>query len=153
MRKQQHPDRRMLVADLGGGHQPFVSVGGWHLDVDDGDIGPVQDNHPLQGGLIADQCYDLDADLSEQSGQALPQQHLVVGAHDSHGSPILINPAPMHCTVPPSAPTRSSAIVRSSVRLLPASSMCSWFAVCQARIARPVAGSYDGVARRSAIAK
>jgi hypothetical protein len=47
MREQQHADLRMLVADLGGCHQPFVGVGGWHLDVDDGDIGPVQGNRAL----------------------------------------------------------------------------------------------------------
>src|SRR5215217_1897360 len=148
MREQQHADLWMLVADLGGCHQPFVGVRGWHLDVDDGDIGPVQGNRALQGGLVADQGYNLDGDLSEQSCQALPQQHLVVGDHDSHGSTIPIDPAPMRCTVPPSAPTRSSAIVRLSVRLLPASSRCSWSPSCQARIARLVAGSYDGVAMR-----
>src|SRR5215211_2546351 len=153
MREQQHADLRMLAADLGGCYKPFVGVRGWHLDVDDGDIRPVQGNRALQRRLIADQGYDLDADLGEQSGQALPQQHLVVGDHDSHGSTILINPMPMHSTVPPSAPTRSSAIVRSSVRLPPASSMCSWPSSCQARIARSAVGSYNGVARKWATVK
>src|SRR5215472_7856041 len=121
LRQDQHPYVGVDGADLLRRGQPFVGVGGRHLDVDDRHVGVFggDDAEELLG--ISGLAGHLHTGLFEQAGRPLPDQHGVVGDHYPHEiSPsIVMAPAgvwPMRSR-PPSAPTRSltsrSAVSRS----------------------------------------
>ena len=79
------PTSRVRLADLLGGAQPFVRVGGRHADVDDGDVGRIacDEPHELVGAVhLAD---DVDSLLGEQSCEALADDDGVVGEDHAHG--------------------------------------------------------------------
>ena len=77
----------MAAADLLGGEQPVVAMVGRHADVDDRDVGPARLDHAQQRVGVAAAPGDLEAGVLEQAGEALAQEHLVVGDHDRMAAP------------------------------------------------------------------
>jgi hypothetical protein len=61
-------------------------VGRGHADVDHDRLGWVGPYPGEQLLVVADLSGDLDAGGLEHPGQALAEQHRVVGDHDLHGS-------------------------------------------------------------------
>src|SRR5215211_4185483 len=100
------------LADLQGGPQALVGVGGGHAHVDHGQVGPVGVDGRDQAGAVADLGDDLDPAVGQQPGQALAQQHGVLGDHDPHGSSALITVGPPGGLVMVSSP--STAATRSA---------------------------------------
>ena len=105
--EHEHADLGMAAADLLGGQQAVVAVVGRHADVDDRDVGPARLHHAQQGVRVAAASRDLEAGVLQQAGEALSQEHLVVGDHEAHGSSARRWWASA-VNVPPTAPTRSS---------------------------------------------
>src|SRR5215213_10827873 len=100
------------LADLQGGPQALVGVGGGHADVDHGQVGTVGVNGRDQAGAVADLGHDLDPAVGQQPGQALAQQDGVLGDHDPHGSSARITVGPPGGLVTVSWP--STAATRSA---------------------------------------
>lgn len=48
-----HPAHDPVVLVTSDAGQAFVAVCGWHLDVDERDVGPVQRDHPDEGRLVS----------------------------------------------------------------------------------------------------
>src|SRR5215831_11330624 len=103
--------------DFLGGDQALVGVGRWHLDIDDRDVGTRQLDVAVQLPGRACLTDDVEARLGQQTVKPVPEQHLIVGDHDSHGiSALIVARPPGPCvtlTVPFSAPTRSCKSVIS----------------------------------------
>ena len=85
MAQHEDPDLRVAGPDRLGRLQPFVRVGRWHPDVDDGHVRAHHVDPPQQviGGRGGRD--DVDARLAQQTGETLPQEELVVRDHDAHG--------------------------------------------------------------------
>ena len=67
VREDEHSGLWVCGADLVGGDETLVGVGGWHLDVDDRDIGSCELDLAQQLGGIADLAEDLDAGFGEEA--------------------------------------------------------------------------------------
>ena len=79
----QHDDRGggQFVADHPGRLQSLGRVSGRHPDVDDSQVRPGRPDQAHQPGGVAGLAHDLISRPVEQAGQALAQQHIVVGEH------------------------------------------------------------------------
>ena len=67
---------------------------------------------PLERVRIAGRPDDLEPRVAEQARHALPQEHLVIGDHDPHGSSARTVTRPRRSSIrmsPPTAPTRSTS--------------------------------------------
>src|SRR5215467_11734670 len=84
----QHQQRhvRELAADDQGGLDALVGVRGRHPDVDDGQFRLVLGHRLEQLGRVRHGRDDLETAVGEHPGEPVPQQHRVLGDHDSHGS-------------------------------------------------------------------
>src|SRR5262249_4217868 len=126
MGQDEHPDAWMGRVDLLRGDQALVGVGGRHLDVNDRDVGACQLHFAVQFPGCACLADDLEARLGQQPVEPVPEQHLVVCYHDSHGISALIVARPpgprTTVTLPSSAPTRSCTPTISAGALSPSTS-------------------------------
>ena len=85
----------MGAADLGRRARALVVVVGRHAHVDDRELGLVLADQREQRVGVARPADDLVAGVLEQPGEALAQEHGVLGDHDAHGSCTAIRvPAP-----------------------------------------------------------
>src|SRR5262249_9692563 len=107
--------------DILRGDQALVGVGGRHLDVNDRDVGACQPDFAVQFPGCACLADDLEARLGQQPVEPVPEQHLVVGDHDSHRISALIVARPP-VTLPSSAPPRSRTPTISAGALPPSTS-------------------------------
>src|SRR5262249_58578449 len=96
------------------------------LDVNDRDVGARQPDFAAQLPGCACLTDDVEARLGQQPVKPVPEQHLVVGDHDSHGISALIVARPpgprTTATLPSSAPTRSRTPTISAGALSPSTS-------------------------------
>src|SRR5215471_741600 len=126
MGQDEHPDAWMGRMQLLGGDQALVGVGWRHPDVNDRDVGPRQLYFAVQFPGCACLTDHVKACLGQQPVKPVPEQHLVVCDHDSHGISALIvarPPGPRSTvTLPSSAPTRSCNPVISTGALSPSTS-------------------------------
>jgi hypothetical protein len=84
-RQDQDGGLGVLLADDLGRHKPFGGVGGWHADVDHHQLRrPIADQGQELGG-VAGLPNDLEAGALQQAGQALAEQHVVLGQDDPGG--------------------------------------------------------------------
>src|SRR2546426_3537368 len=76
---------RMLLPDLPCGHQALNGMGGGHADVNDHQLCATAAE--LRKQLLGVACLtdDLESDLGEHPGQALAEEHRVVGEDQPHG--------------------------------------------------------------------
>ena len=81
--EDEHRRVRVLLADLLRRAQSFVGLGRRHLDVDDRDVGLVRADLQQQILGRAALADDLESLALEQAGDALAQQHGVVGEDDA----------------------------------------------------------------------
>ena len=88
--QHQDGDRRVLAPDDQRRPDALVGVGRRHPDVDDHQVGALLADGPQQLLGVGHGRDDLEAAVGQQLGQALPQQHGVLGDHDSHGSSTVI---------------------------------------------------------------
>ena len=86
LRHHQHPNRGVFGADVVGGVEALVRVGRGHADVNDDCVGRVGPDPRDELLAVADLGGHADPGGLEHSGQALAEQHRVVGDHDLHGS-------------------------------------------------------------------
>ena len=77
---------RQHRAQLDGGAQPLVGERRRHPHVDDHDVGIELLDRRQQAPGVAERADDLVVVLGEDPGDALAQQHGVLGDHDAHGS-------------------------------------------------------------------
>ena len=75
----------MPLADLPGGPEALVRVGGRHADIDDGHVRLVHGDMPQQVLRRAGLRHDLEPGLLEQACDALAEEHRVVGEDDAAG--------------------------------------------------------------------
>src|SRR5262249_6192233 len=90
-----------------------VGLRGGHADVGDDDVGAVAPHLQQQVRRITRLPHDLEPGLREHLGEALAQQHGVLGDHDAHGiSATTRVPAPGGLStesLPPTPSTRPSS--------------------------------------------
>ena len=110
--EDEHGGAGMRAADLRRGARPLVVEVGRHADVDDGEVRRVLAHQRQQRVRVARPPDHLVAGVLEQPGEALAQQHRVLGDHDTHGSSTAMRvPAPAglsSASRPPWAATRST---------------------------------------------
>ena len=82
----KHADAGVPRADRDGRLQALVVVARRHPHVDDGEVRLVLGYDGEQRVRITDARHDFVAGVFEKTGEALAQQHGVLGDHDSHGS-------------------------------------------------------------------
>ena len=95
MREKENRGLRVCRADLLGGCEAFVGVGGWHFDVDDRDVGAGEFDFAQQFIGIADFGDDVDAGFGEEALEPFSEQDFVVGDHDAHGISARIRASPL----------------------------------------------------------
>src|SRR5262249_31839126 len=126
MGQDEHPDAWMGGVDILRGDQALVGGGGRHLDAKDRAVGLCQPDFGVQFPGCACLAAALEARLGQQPVEPVPEQHLVVGDHDSHGISALIVARPpgprTTVTLPSSAPTRSRTPTISAGALSPSTS-------------------------------
>src|SRR6185312_15904410 len=124
--QDEHPDIRMRRADFLGGDEALIGVGGRHLDIDDRDVGAGQLDFAAQLLGRARLADDVEAGLGQQAIQPVPEKHLVVRDHHTHGisARSFVRPSGpcTTATQPSSAPTRSSRSMISAGALSPSTS-------------------------------
>ena len=82
LREQEHADRRMPLADLAGGPQPFVCMRRRHANVDDRDVGLVHRDVAEQVLRVPRLRDDLEPRFLEQPRHAFPEEDRVVCDND-----------------------------------------------------------------------
>src|SRR5215472_13224963 len=124
--QDEHPDIWMRRADFLGGDEALIGVGGRHLDIDDRDVGAGQLDFAAQLLGRARLADDVEAGLGQQAVQPVPQKHLIVRDHHSHGISARSFARPSGpcttATLPSSAPTRSCRSVISAGTRSPSTS-------------------------------
>ncbi len=81
--EDEHRRVGVALADLLGRAQPFVGVRRRHLDVHDRDVGAVRADLQQQVVGRAALPDDLEPLVGKQAGDALAQEHRVVGEGDA----------------------------------------------------------------------
>ncbi|HSD80007.1 MAG TPA: hypothetical protein VLB47_05075, partial [Solirubrobacteraceae bacterium] len=118
--QHQHAEVRVLLLDVRGGPCPLVGERRRHADVEHHEVGPVASHPGPQVAGVSARGDDLVAAVHEEPGEALAQQDLVLGDHDSHGSSTVnLVPDPRSLSirsVPLCAPTRSASPPRPEPR-------------------------------------
>ena len=110
LREDQHTQLGMGAPDLVRGDQPFVGIGGRHLDVDDGDVRSFQSDDPDELVAIVHLRDDLEPCVFEEVGRpcliSMASSAITSGKRISAG--IVIAPAGT-CSISRAiqAPTRS----------------------------------------------
>src|SRR5699024_481832 len=108
--EHQHPHIRILLPDERGGADALVREGRRHAHVDDGEVGGERGDRAQQPVGLGDGADDLMSGVREQSGDALPEQDVVLGDHDAHGTSATIVVGPpaglVTVSVPLAAATR-----------------------------------------------
>src|SRR5436190_5911640 len=110
VREDEHADVGVPPTDLACRLEPFVAVRRWHADIDDRDVRLPRVDSAQQRRSIATTPDDIDVRVSQQAGQSLAHEALVVGDHYAHGSSARNRPCPLTASLaslPPSAPIRS----------------------------------------------
>jgi hypothetical protein len=80
----QHQDGRLrqFPTDHPRRLEPLAGPRGWHPDVHDGQVGSAAADQREELGRVTGPTDDVEARTDQKAGQALAQQHVVVGHHD-----------------------------------------------------------------------
>ena len=89
LREDEHGNRRLLAADLGGGDEPVVGVPGRHAHVDDRDVRRVRADLEEELVCAPGPADDLVSGVLEQRCDALAEERVVVGDHDAQMSGVV----------------------------------------------------------------
>ena len=88
VRKEEHPDLGMPLADLLRGNEPFVRVRRRHADVDDRNVRPFEADLPQQRRCVFDLSDYVDVCSFEKPHDPLAGEHRVLGDDYAHGSSV-----------------------------------------------------------------
>ena len=75
-----------LAAHLERGAQALVAEGGGQADVHDREIGAPGDHLADQRIAVADRGHHFDVVVAQQAGQAVAQEHVILGDDYPHGN-------------------------------------------------------------------
>src|SRR6266511_4670882 len=105
----------MVLPDPIGRDESLVRVGGWHLDVDDGNVRPPTLDEGEERLGIAGLACDLEPGVREDPRDTLADERGVIGDHDAHGTSARTRVSWI-VSRPSSAPTRSAISTRRAAR-------------------------------------
>src|SRR4051812_4686088 len=80
--EHEHAGLRALTSQLDGRAEPVIRIARWHLDVDEGDVGPVGERFAEKVLGVAGARRDLETGVSEQARDPFSQQYIVLA--DDH---------------------------------------------------------------------